>query len=176
MKYTLNDNIFEAFRLGIDPIPDWFMDKVTKNEAVLYKDAEHNTCAQLCSEGGVKYIVYHGDYIMSNFEGRVCGHTKDHIDECWTRIAEDEPVNAADPIDPEMERLKVLTDHYTLIAGEIKLVYDCFVEAGFRADEAFTLTMKLMETPVKPIERKPRADILREWNKQTAERKERLEK
>ena len=36
MKYRKIPIEIEAFRLGIDFIPDWFMDKVSSNEIILH--------------------------------------------------------------------------------------------------------------------------------------------
>ena len=35
MKYRKKPVVIDAFRLGIDYIPDWFMDKVTTDEIIL---------------------------------------------------------------------------------------------------------------------------------------------
>ncbi len=173
MKYVYNNNIFEAFRIGIDPIPDWFMDKVTKNEAVLCEDDWHNTRAKLHSETNMEYFVNYGDYIMRDPEGAVCGFTKSYVDSHHTRIIEDEPVNAAEPVDPEKERLNALGEYYYTLATECRTAYKCFISAGFREDEAFTLLMKLMEQPVKPLERS-REDVIRDFNRWKNARKERV--
>ena len=36
MKYRKKPVVIEAFRLGIDYIPDWFMDKVASNDIILH--------------------------------------------------------------------------------------------------------------------------------------------
>ena len=36
MKYRSRPVEIEAFRFYVDPIPDWFMDKVTTNEIILH--------------------------------------------------------------------------------------------------------------------------------------------
>jgi len=35
-KYRKNPIVIEAFRMGIDNRPDWFQDKVTKNEIITH--------------------------------------------------------------------------------------------------------------------------------------------
>lgn len=35
-KYRSIPQEVEAFRLGIDPMPDWFMDRVTENNVILH--------------------------------------------------------------------------------------------------------------------------------------------
>lgn len=159
MKYVFNEDILEAFRIGIDPIPDWFMDKVTKNEAVLCEDDWHNTRAKLHSETNMEYFVNYGDYIMRDPEGAVGGFTKSYVDSHYTRIIEDEPVNAAKPVDPEKERLEALQEHYWSIAKEIKLAHDCLISVGFKEDDAFLILLRLMENPIEPAKKKSKEEL-----------------
>ena len=177
MKYAYNDNIIEAFRIGVDPIPDWFMDDVTKNKAILHKDHEGNTYAEIRTgdyEFGPWKKAMTGNYVVRRGKnGRnVC--STEYFETNHTPVIEPKPVNAAEPVDPEKGRFAALNEYYHRITSEVKLIYDAFVDAGFRADEAFTLTMKLMKNPVKPIEKKSKSDILAEFNRQRKERKERV--
>lgn len=41
-KYRKKPVVIEAFRMGIDPRPDWFTDKVTTNEIITYTDDPNN--------------------------------------------------------------------------------------------------------------------------------------
>lgn len=36
MSYRKKPVIIEAFQLGVDPIPEWFMDKVSANDIILH--------------------------------------------------------------------------------------------------------------------------------------------
>lgn len=39
-QYRKKPITIDAFRIGYDPIPDWFMDSVSKNESILKTDKE----------------------------------------------------------------------------------------------------------------------------------------
>lgn len=178
MKYTLKGNIVEAFKIGIDPIPDWFMDMVTTNEAILHANSTEGIWATVRIDGKWE-PTFTGCYIYRTSNNRIRTTSDKFFEEHFTPICESkpkEPVNMTEPVDPEKERLDALDEYYTSMAREIKLVHDCLIKAGFHPNDAFELLMKLMENPVKPIERKSKSDIIKEWNKRTAERKERLEK
>lgn len=81
MKYRKKPIIVEAFRLGIDNIPDWFMDKVTSREAVLHGSSsgfEHNndTTATIRSYRGMIHVDY-GDYIVKTEYGTLYPYKPD---------------------------------------------------------------------------------------------------
>ena len=175
MRYTHNENIIEAFRMGVDPIPDWFMDKVTNKTAILHKDHDGNIFADILVNH--KWEVAWTDYyVVRRGERGMNIYSPHDFEQAYYPIHEDEPVNAAEPVDPEKERLNALNEYYRQITGEVKLIYDAFVDAGFKADEAFTLTMKLMENPATPPKTRSRSDILRDWKEATKKRKELLGK
>ena len=177
MKYAYNDNIIEAFRIGVDPIPDWFMDDVTKNNAILHKAPAGNTYAEIYMPDNISEpwkTAMTGNYVARRGKSIRNVYSTEYFDNHYTPVMELKPVNAAEPVDPEKERFEALNEYYHRITSEVKLIYDAFVDAGFRADEAFTLTMKLMENPVKPFEKKSKSDILAEFNRQRIERKERM--
>lgn len=68
----------QAFRIGIDPIPDWFMDKVSENKVILRSNApedchieqrdEFKTYCEIITTDGVVTADY-GDYIIKNEDG-----------------------------------------------------------------------------------------------------------
>ena len=75
----------EAFRLGYDPMPDWFMDEVTANRVVLHNDDDRHRGgpdeAHILPGSTWQVIAVKGDYIVRgeaglyrvrpwNFEGR----------------------------------------------------------------------------------------------------------
>ena len=80
MKYRKKPIEIEAFRIGIDPIPDWAMDKVTDNTIILRSDApsgidihreslkEFKTSAEIKTPEGVMKANY-GDYIIKDVKG-----------------------------------------------------------------------------------------------------------
>lgn len=75
MKYRKIPIEIEAFRLGIDFIPDWFMDKVSSNEIILRGKStgfQHydDTNADIQTLEGVIHANY-GDYIIKGIQGEI---------------------------------------------------------------------------------------------------------
>lgn len=75
MKYRKIPIEIEAFRLGIDFIPDWFMDKVSSNEIILHRKLtgfQHydDTNADIQTLEGVMHANY-GDYIIKGIQGEI---------------------------------------------------------------------------------------------------------
>lgn len=70
--------VIEAFRLGIDDIPDWFMDKVTDRTVTLLSDRQidspfdhdHETMADIKTLEGT-HRANHGDYIIKGVKGEL---------------------------------------------------------------------------------------------------------
>lgn len=78
MKYRKKPVEIEAFRLGIDYIPDWFMDKVTSNEVILHRisfdESRANNYGQmLCKIKTLEGVMqaYEGDYIVKGVQGEI---------------------------------------------------------------------------------------------------------
>lgn len=67
MKYRKKPVVIEAFRIGIDPIPDWFMDKVTTNDAILRNSCGQTYCEIVTLEGTMRGDC--GDYIIKGVNG-----------------------------------------------------------------------------------------------------------
>lgn len=70
MKYRKKPVVIEAFKYGIESIPDWFMDKVSTNEITLrgeYKDPSH--CEIQTLEGTMIGKV--GDFIIKGVAGEI---------------------------------------------------------------------------------------------------------
>ena len=65
-KYRKLPVEIEAFRIGIDYIPDWFMDRVTDNIIIIHEDG---TCDINTLEGIMKSDK--GDYIILGVNGEV---------------------------------------------------------------------------------------------------------
>ena len=75
MKYRKKPVVIEAFRLGIDYIPDWFMDKVTSNDIVLHGTSsgfEHydDTNADIKTLEGIMHANF-GDFIIKGVKGEI---------------------------------------------------------------------------------------------------------
>lgn len=65
----------EAFQLGIDYIPDWFMDKVTTNEIILHGtssgfDHHDDTNADIKTLEGWHHANF-GDFIIKGVAGEI---------------------------------------------------------------------------------------------------------
>ena len=75
MKYRKKPVVIEAFRLGIDSIPDWFMDKVASNDIILHGKSsgfEHcdDTNADIKTPEGVMHANF-GDFIIKGIKGEI---------------------------------------------------------------------------------------------------------
>ena len=80
MKYRKKPVVIEAFQLGVDPIPDWFMDKVTSDDVILHGASsgfEHydDINADIKTLEGVMH-AYFGDFIIQGVKGELypCKH------------------------------------------------------------------------------------------------------
>ena len=70
MKYRKKPVVIEAFQLGVDYIPDWFMDCVTKNAIILRGDYKGETSADIETLEGWHHANY-GDYIIRGVKGEI---------------------------------------------------------------------------------------------------------
>jgi hypothetical protein len=73
MKYRKKPVVIEAFKLGYDSIPDWFMDKVSNKEVSLNlqcgKPPVGGTAAIETLEGVM--LAESGDYIIKGIKGEL---------------------------------------------------------------------------------------------------------
>lgn len=74
MKYRKKPVVIEAFRLGIDYIPDWFMDKVSSKEIILRSEedgwrAPLTSCEIKTLEGVM--VAQSGEYIIRGVKGEI---------------------------------------------------------------------------------------------------------
>lgn len=72
MQYRKLPVVIEAFRLGIDNMPDWFMDAVTANKVILHR----NIHTPIKTEADIETLegVHHasgGDYIIKGVKGEI---------------------------------------------------------------------------------------------------------
>ena len=71
MIYRKKPVVVEAFKFGIDYIPDWFMDKVTTNEIILHDSSIADICnVDINTLEGVMHASY-GDYIIKGVNGEI---------------------------------------------------------------------------------------------------------
>ena len=60
----------QAFKLGVDGIPDWFMDAVAKNNVILRGEHKGETSADIETLEGWHHANY-GDYIIRGVKGEL---------------------------------------------------------------------------------------------------------
>ena len=75
MKYIKKPIIIEAFRIGIDYIPDWFANKVSSNDIILHgKSSGFNhyddTSCDIKTLEGIMHANY-GDYIIKGIKDEI---------------------------------------------------------------------------------------------------------
>ena len=69
MKYRKKPIVVDAFKLGVDYIPDWFMDAVTANEVVLHGEYGRTNADIHTLEGWIH--ASYGDYIIRGEAGEI---------------------------------------------------------------------------------------------------------
>lgn len=74
MEYRKKPVVIEAFMYGVEPIPDWFMGKVTSNEIILHvgtdiRDSSEYYCEIKTLEGVMKCDCR--DYIIKGVKGEI---------------------------------------------------------------------------------------------------------
>lgn len=72
MKYRKQPVVIDAFQLGVDYIPDWFMDAVTANRVILHRNihAPIQTEADIETLEGRKHATG-GDFIIRGVKGEI---------------------------------------------------------------------------------------------------------
>lgn len=73
MRYRKKPVVVEAFRFGSDSIPDWFMDRVSSNDVILYNCGSQYTSDPYCCiktlEGVIRCDC--GDYVIQGVNGEL---------------------------------------------------------------------------------------------------------
>lgn len=75
MKYRKKPVVIDAFELGTDSMPDWFMDAVTENRIILHGTSRgfyngNDTNADIKTLEGLMHADY-GDYIIRGVKGEI---------------------------------------------------------------------------------------------------------
>jgi hypothetical protein len=74
-KYRKKPVLIEAFKFYVDPMPDWFMDKVSSNDVILYScnypsfTIDEAYCEIKTLEGTM--IANGGDFIIKGVQGEI---------------------------------------------------------------------------------------------------------
>ena len=72
MMYVKKPVVIEAFKLGVDYMPDWFMEAITENKVILRR----NIHAPIETEADIKTLegwihASGGDYIIQGIKGEI---------------------------------------------------------------------------------------------------------
>lgn len=70
MKYRRKIVKIEAFKLGIDYMPDWFMDEVSRNRIILHGEYRDLTGCEILTPGDSVWASK-GDYIVQDVSGTI---------------------------------------------------------------------------------------------------------
>ena len=117
-KYTKKPVTIDAFCLGVDYIPEWFMDKVTSNEITLrgaYSDLQ--SCEINTLEGVM--VGKKGDWIIKGVKGEIYPCKPDIFASTYD-IASTPAI--ADGADPDMPAAQIRLHFGELTNNEIRLV------------------------------------------------------
>lgn len=92
MKYKKKPVIIDSFRIGIDYIPDWFMEKVSSNDIILYGNSsgfDHydDTNCDIKTLEGIMHANY-GDYIIKGVQGEIYPCKPDIFEETYEKVEE----------------------------------------------------------------------------------------
>lgn len=91
-KFRKKPVVIEAFKFYVDPMPDWFMDKVTTNEIIL-RNCDYNKyeldeafCRITTLEGIMEGRG--GDYIIKGVNGEIYPCKPDIFDKTYEKVGE----------------------------------------------------------------------------------------
>lgn len=88
MKARKKSVVVEAFRMGMEQIPDWFMDKVTSNTVILSRNANETYCHIETLE--VTMRADYGDYIIRGVNGELYPCKPDIFEKTYDVVDDDE--------------------------------------------------------------------------------------
>ena len=104
MKYRKKPVMIEAFRLGIDCIPDWFMEKAVVGDAHIYGEPPKAKVKTL--EGTM--IANYGDFIIKGIQGEIYPCKPDIFYATYEKI--EEPENRVGIISTANHLIRLLTE------------------------------------------------------------------
>lgn len=93
-KYRKKPVIVEAFQLGVDYIPDWFMDEISLNKVILHGKSSgfqhHNdTNADIKTLEGIMHADY-GDYVIRGIKGEIYPCKPDIFEKTYELVGEND--------------------------------------------------------------------------------------
>jgi len=87
MKYRKKPVVIEAFKLGIDHIPTWFMNKVSLSEIVIHNiKSPTGYCEIKTLEGTMR--GEHGDYIIKGVNNEIYPCKPDIFEKTYDAVTE----------------------------------------------------------------------------------------
>ncbi len=95
MKYRKKPVVIEAFKLGADPMPDWFLDAITENRVILHGSSSgfhhvYDTSAEIVTLEGTMHADY-GDYILLGVKGELYPCKPEVFRMSYEAVREDAP-------------------------------------------------------------------------------------
>lgn len=81
MKAKKKAIIIETFQLGINYMPDWFMNKVSSNDIILHMNNKNPYCIINTLEGKMRGNL--GDYIIKGVQGEIYPCKKEIFDKSY---------------------------------------------------------------------------------------------
>ena len=85
MKYRLTSYVVDAFRLGEDGYPFWFMELCSNGKAKISGDFFDPVSAVVHTPGG-KIIAQRGDYIVNRSPGEFCACTPEQFRAIYSEV------------------------------------------------------------------------------------------
>ena len=141
-KFRKKPVVIEAFKLGVDNMPDWFMDAVTANEVILHGSSSgHNHVSDTNADIHTLEGWHHGnfgDYIIRGVKGEIYPCKPDIFEMTYDAEGTDVPDILVGKWIPVTERLPEICGYPVLMVavnkyGQKKFVkgftnYECPVE------------------------------------------------
>lgn len=87
-KFMKKPVVIEAFCLGVDNIPDWFMDRVSTNEIILRGERKDLRHAEISTPVGIKQ-ANKGDYVIRGIKGEIYPCKPDIFLAAYTLVEEE---------------------------------------------------------------------------------------
>ena len=86
MKFVKKPVEVEAFLLGLDYMPDWFMDRVTANDVILHNTPRLGVWCEIRTLEGVMKAYQGVDYIVKGVDGELYPCKRDIFERTYTRV------------------------------------------------------------------------------------------
>lgn len=90
MKYRKKPVDVDAFCFGIDNMPDWFMDRVTKDDIILQPGSNYDIKSLVAHINTLEGVMtaHYGDFIIKGVAGEVYSCKPDIFEATYDRVDE----------------------------------------------------------------------------------------